>query len=336
MYPASPSRFWQPVRRQSRPALPTSVGPSARCSRHAQHPETNSALSVGPDPLLCAHAGPVPYDPTIYRGSAPHYAVGRPPYSGQLEAVLTETLRLDGSGRLLDAGCGPGILTLRLAHLFDQAVGLDPDADMLAEAGRRARDEGVSNVRWAHALAEDLPAAAPGAYRLVTFGQSFHWTDEHRVAETVYDLLEPGGAIVMVVHSVEGRPVPRGPGHPPIPHDEIRALVEQYLGSNRRSGQGYTRTRDHTFEDVLVRTRFGTPFTVFAPGIPDLLRDTESVLSGYFSMTTSAPHLFGDRVNEFAEDVRQLLGRRSPDGLFWDWPGDTAIIAARRSEQGSS
>src|SRR6476469_727102 len=73
----------------------------------------------------------VPYDPTIYRGSAEHYRPGRPPYSPRLEEVLTEELGLDGTGRLLDVGCGPGILTLRLARLFDGAIGLDPDPDML-------------------------------------------------------------------------------------------------------------------------------------------------------------------------------------------------------------
>jgi hypothetical protein len=55
------------------------------------------------------------YDPTTYLGSAPHYRYGRPPYSPDLEAVLTNELGLDGNGRLLDVGCGPGILALRLA-----------------------------------------------------------------------------------------------------------------------------------------------------------------------------------------------------------------------------
>jgi hypothetical protein len=59
---------------------------------------------------------------------------------------------------------------------------------------------------------------------------------------------------------------------------------------------------------------------IFAPGIPDLMRDIESVVSGYFSMSHAAPHLFGDRVEEFADEVRELLGQRSPEGVFWDWP----------------
>jgi SAM-dependent methyltransferase len=271
------------------------------------------------------------YDPTLFEGAAAHYRYGRPPYSPQLEAVLGEELRLDGSGRLLDGGCGPGILTIRLAHLFEEAVGLDPDAAMLAEGRRVADERGIPNIHWVHARAEDLPEAAPGPYRLVTFGQSLHWMDEHRVMETVYDMLEPDGALVIVVHTWEGRPEPPSPGPPRIPHAEIKALVEKYLGSTRRAGQGLSPLRTHLFEDVLVRTRFGAPRAIFVPGIPDLLRDSESVLSGYFSSSFSAPHLFGDRVEDFAADVRELLASRSPEGAFWDWPGDTEVILARKT-----
>jgi SAM-dependent methyltransferase len=281
-------------------------------------------------PSRTRHPGAVPYDPTIYQGAAAHYRAGRPPYSPALETLLTEEVGLTGTGRLLDGGCGPGILTARLAHLFEAAVGLDPDPGMLAEARRFADERGITNIRWVRARAEELPAAAPGPYRLVTFGQSLHWTDEARVAEVVYDLLEPGGALALVVHTVEGRPVPPSPGPPPIPHAEIRGLVETYLGPARRAGQGLAPVRTHRFEDVLVRTRFGAPRSAFVPGIPDLLRDTESVLSGYFSMASSAPHLFGERVGDFAADVRDLLASRSPEGLFWDWPGDTEVVLARK------
>jgi SAM-dependent methyltransferase len=272
----------------------------------------------------------VAYDPTIYLGSAAHYRYGRPAYSPGLEAFLTREAHLDGDGRLLDAGCGPGVLTVRLAPAFRQATGLDPDAAMLAEGRRAAEEKAITNIRWVQGRAEELPAAAPGPYKLVTFGQSFHWTDEPRVAETVFDLLEPGGTLALIAHTVAGRPRPPDPGYPPIPHDEIRALVAKYLGSNRRAGQGIVPERTHRFEDVLVQTRFGVPQRFFVPGIPDLLRDTESVVSGYFSLSSAAPHLFGDRLDEFAAEVRALLAGRSAAGLFWDWPGDTEVVLARK------
>ncbi|MFL5682913.1 MAG: class I SAM-dependent methyltransferase [Chloroflexota bacterium] len=270
------------------------------------------------------------YDPTIYKGAAAHYRQGRPPYSSELESVLARELTLDGSGRLLDVGCGPGSLTLRLAHLFEEAVGLDPDPGMLAEARRAAQTRGVRNVGWVEAVAEDLPGVAPGPFRLVTFGQSFHWTDEARVAEAVFDMLEPSGALALIVHTVDGRPVPPSPGPPPIPHTEINALVQKYLGSTERAGRGTRRAPSRRFEDVLAASRFESVETLYLPGVADLVRDTESVLSGYFSFSYSAPHLFGARVGAFAADVRRVLTAHSPDGLFWDWPGDTQVTLARR------
>jgi SAM-dependent methyltransferase len=271
----------------------------------------------------------VPYDPTTYQGSAPYYARGRPPYSHELVATLTAEVGLDGTGRLLDVGCGPGILTVELAASFEEAIGLDPDADMLAEGARRARETGIENIRWVEAVAEAIPTLDLAPCKLVTFGQSYQWTDQIPVAEAVYDLLEPGGAIALVVHTVEGRPQPEGPGYPPIPHDEIRALIGEYLGARRRAGQGFTPEWER-YEDALARTRFGAPRSVFAPGRPDILRDVDGVLAGYLSMSYSAPHLYADRLEEFEAEVRALLAERSPDGVFWDWPGDTEILVARK------
>ena len=110
------------------------------------------------------------YDPTIYRGSAVHYARGRPAYSAELASTLASEVLLDGRGRLLDVGCGSGTLINPLAEFFSAAVGLDPDADMLAEASRLAREAGVRNVQWLEARAEDIPLLDLGVFRLVTFG----------------------------------------------------------------------------------------------------------------------------------------------------------------------
>ncbi|MFD8499230.1 class I SAM-dependent methyltransferase [Amycolatopsis sp. NPDC059657] len=87
---------------------------------------------------------------SLYSGSAPYYARGRFAYPEALADALAAELSLDGSGRLLDVGCGPGSLTLLLAGHFEQAVGIDADSDMLAEAAL----SNVSNCRWLHLRAE--------------------------------------------------------------------------------------------------------------------------------------------------------------------------------------
>lgn len=60
------------------------------------------------------------------------------------------------------------------------------------------------------------------------------------------------------------------------------------------------------------------------------MRDVDEVISGYLSMSYAAPHLFADRLDDFVSDVRSLLVDRSPAGTYWDWPGDTALVVAKR------
>src|SRR5215216_2382605 len=137
------------------------------------------------------------WDETLFEGSAAYYERGRLPYPPGLADALAAALALDGRGRLLDVGCGPGTVALRVAHLFEEVVGLDADAGMIAEAGRRAAELGVGNARWVRALAEELPAGLE-MFRVATFAQSFHWMERERVAAAVYGMIEPGGAFVQV------------------------------------------------------------------------------------------------------------------------------------------
>jgi SAM-dependent methyltransferase len=266
----------------------------------------------------------------LYKGSATYYLPGRPPYSLALRDTIAAECALDGTGRLLDVGCGPGVLAVKLAALVSQVIGLDPDGDMLAEAARHARQAHATNIQWVQALAEQIPELDLGRFRLVAFGQSFHRTDRERVAEAVFDVLEPGGNIALVAHTIEGRPEPRGPGLPKIPHEAIRSMVEKYLGPRPRAGQGFAGPATDRWEDALGRTRFGRGRQVFAPGRPDIVQDVDGVLANYLSMSFAAPHLFGDRLDLFVAEARRVLAESSPSGLFWDWPGDTEILIARK------
>jgi hypothetical protein len=81
--------------------------------------------------------------------------------------------------------------------------------------------------------------------------------------------------------------------------------------------------------DAVLAQEAGLDGNFFVPGIPDLLRDSESVLSAWLSLSSSAPHLFGDRLDDFAAEVRALLANRAAEGIFWDWPGDTEVVIVR-------
>jgi ubiquinone/menaquinone biosynthesis C-methylase UbiE len=114
------------------------------------------------------------FDLRAFAGTAEYHAVGRPPYSAQLADTMARELSLDGTGRRLDAGCGPGVLELALARLFDQVTALDPGPGMLQAGQRRCQQAGAGNVRWLQGAAEDIAALNLGPQRAVTFGQAFH------------------------------------------------------------------------------------------------------------------------------------------------------------------
>jgi SAM-dependent methyltransferase len=137
------------------------------------------------------------WDESLFAGAAGYYEQGRLPYAPGLADAFARSLALDGQGRLLDVGCGPGTVTLRLAQLFEAVVGLDPDSEMLARASQAAAEQGVGNAAWTRQRAEALPAGL-GSFRVVTFAASFHWMDRPRVASAAATMLDSGGAVVQV------------------------------------------------------------------------------------------------------------------------------------------
>lgn len=251
-------------------------------------------------------------NPDLYSGAAPYYVVGRVAYPPELAERIAAELDLDGSGRLLDVGCGPGSLTLLLADRFGAVVGVDPDPGMLREAERLARVAGVTNIEWRQLYAEELPADL-GAFRLVTFAQSFHWVDQARVAEAVRGMLTPDGACVHV-HATTHRGIDTHADlpFPAPPHEALLALADRYVEPSRKpsppgrpgveaeiyASAGFRRLR----QIVLAR--------------PAVTRTADEVLAALLSLSGSTPHLFGDRLTEFEDEARTLLRQASPSGRF--------------------
>ncbi|MFG2062741.1 class I SAM-dependent methyltransferase [Micromonospora sp. NPDC048871] len=273
------------------------------------------------------------WDQSLFRGSAGYYDQGRLPYAPGYTDRLAETLGLDGHGRLLDVGCGPGTVTLPFARYFVEAVGMDPDPEMLAEAARHADSLGVRNVTWVEARAEDLPRGL-GIFQVVLFAQSFHWTDRDRVAATVLEMLEPGGWIVHLSDLKTPRADPAPLPYPAPPYDRIASLTRKYLGDVRRAGQGVLVNGTPSGErEVLARAGFTALSRLVVPSGAVVERSEDDVVAWAFSRSDMAPHLFGERLKNFERDLRELLREISPDGVFAEQLPDTEILYGHKPAQ---
>lgn len=257
------------------------------------------------------------WDPTVFEGTAAYYWRGRYPYAVGLPEAMAAHLGLDGTGRLLDVGCGPGSLALLVAHLFEHVVGVDADAGMVAEAERAAAERGITSAEFVQMRAEQLPGAF-GTFRVVGFAQSFHWMDRPRVAAAVREMLEPGGCVVQVdlwhsgpVHTAD----PRSP-YPSVPEAAIDGLRRRWLGPDRRAGQGLRNTSPGDEDEVFQRAGFAPEELVSVPDDRVLVRSVDDVVAWVLSTSSTAPHLFGDGLGAFVQELRALLLDVSPSGRF--------------------
>jgi hypothetical protein len=282
--------------------------------------------------VTAPQAGGWEWDETLYRGSARYYAKGRVAYPPDLVQALATELGLDGTGRLLDCGCGPGSLTLPLAPLVAEAVGIDADPGMIAEAGLAADRAGVGNVSWHRLRAEELPAGL-GQFRAVTFAQSFHWVDQRVVASAVRGMLTAGGACVHVFATThEGEPGSDELPRPRPPRSQIADLIEDYLGPVRRAGRGTLPYGPPAYGAGKMRAAgFAGPERIEVGEGAVRLRTEDEIVASVFSLSGATPHLFGARAAEFERDLRALLRATAPDGQFAERMRDSAFEVWRPS-----
>lgn len=164
--------------------------------------------------------------------------------------------------------------------------------------------------------AEELPASL-GTFRVISFASSFHWMDRPQVAAAAREMLDFNGVVVQVDlwHQAPPGPVASGP-HPPVPEAAIEDLRRGWLGADRRAGQGFRNTSPDGEDAVFQEAGFAPEEIVVVPDGRILERSVDDVVAWVLSTSSTAPHLFGNRLPDFIQDLRTLLFKMSPEGRF--------------------
>lgn len=259
----------------------------------------------------------------FFKGTAPYYARYRYQYSPEFFRQLAQRLNLDGQGRLLDLGCGTGQLTIPLASLFEEAVGLDPEPEMLEQAALVAQTAGVKNARWVEGGSADLPALDLGLFRAVTMGNSFHWMDQHATLVQLDRMVVPGGQLAIIGTTSGGVIFDALEGW----SYEVRRILQKMVGETRRAGSAGYQTPPETFEEVLARSAFSR-VEVFEMTDTRYLT-TEDVIGLLYSTSYASKAVLGDKQAAFEREVREALLALNPADQFPDHIIIGTFIAAR-------
>lgn len=113
-------------------------------------------------------------------------------------ATLLGALRPKASELALDVATGTGFTAVALAPLVRQVTGIDMTREMLDEAERLARSEGVTNVAFELGDALEIDAEDTSFDIVTTRRAAHHFTDVPRFIREAKRVLKPGGRLGVV------------------------------------------------------------------------------------------------------------------------------------------
>jgi ubiquinone/menaquinone biosynthesis C-methylase UbiE len=164
-------------------------------------------------------------------------------YHALIDELEVEAVGRYGGGRVLEAGCGTGLILDRLRPYFREVVGVDLSSGMLA----RARDRRLQVVQ---ASIDQLPFPNASFDVVVSFKVLAHVPDIRATLAELSRVTRPGGVLVLEFYN---------------PHS-LRGLVKR-LKRPSRIGASYTDTDVYTRYDTLEDIRCYLPGSVQLVGV---------------------------------------------------------------------
>jgi len=250
-----------------------------------------------------------------FRSAAAFYAC-RPSYPEKLLEIVARHCRLDGTGRLLDLGCGPGLLAIPLSRWFAEAIGMDPEPAMLEAASVRAGKAGVP-LTLVHGGSDDLgPHLAP--LRMVAIGRAFSWMDRDETLRRLADIVEPRGSVAIFEDA-----------HPDAAQNRwVRAwhaVRRKWAPSTRNRARGGLWRERHPV--ALARSAFSNVRTFQVRY--ERSTSIDELVGRAYSMSESSPEVLGSNGAAFENDLRAALKEFAPDGRLQEVLGAMAFVARR-------
>jgi len=248
----------------------------------------------------------------IFAGTAWYYARYRPDYPEQVIRLLVDKFSLNKKSRVLDLGCGPGKIALRIASFIYEVIALDPLDEMLQEGKHLAATNNISNIRWLKGESGKLSSMACeiGELDLAVIATAFHWMDQEQTLHDLYPMVKSSGGLALIATDSPKTDFPDTPWK-----ILINDTVKSWLGEIRKAGtRGTYNGPKKRFAAALADSEFHGLETVSFKEDRTWTIDT---LIGYlYSTSSTSIPVLGDKKERFEKDLRQRLAACEPAGLF--------------------
>jgi SAM-dependent methyltransferase len=255
--------------------------------------------------------------PHRFRAAARHYLAGRPAYSPRLIGLVAQLTGLGPEHRVLDLGCGPGMLAGAFAPLTKEVVAIDPEPEMLRVA--QSEFGGAGRIKFMQGSSFDLSPEL-GQFRLVTMGRSFHWMDRAATLRTLDGMIEPDGTVALFDSE-----------HHDLPETawatDYRALVRRYAEADSEHVRRRSDGRWVRHEPFLLDSAFKVLDRVSV--IERRTVSVQQLVDRAFSRSSTAPDRLGDAAPRLAQEIEALLRPMAEDEMLTEVVATGALLGRR-------
>ncbi|UOE93323.1 class I SAM-dependent methyltransferase [Alkalihalobacillus sp. LMS39] len=260
------------------------------------------------------------YGKNLFEGTAMYYSQYRPMYPASLIRYLIGKFSLDGSGHMLDLGCGTGQFAFRFTDWFERIVGIDTEPEMIQEATRISKEIRVENVEFFNGNLDTYKDVSNKNFRFVTIAKAFHWMDREEILEILYEMVSDRGGIAIIDNY--------------SPHKEIlpwqmkvKEVVKQWYGNERRAGNTTYSHPTISHQEIVANSKFS--LEDYQLPTYEQLWTVESIIGNIYSTSYGAKRLLGDNVEAFEKHLKEELLSIEKTGVFKEQLNIKVIFALK-------
>jgi len=246
-----------------------------------------------------------------FSGLAELYSQHRPAYPAAAMDFIISRCDLSDHTLLVDVGCGTGISSRLFAARGIKVVGIEPNADMRAQAESMERSVGTTSLKYQEGRAEatGLPEACADA---VVAAQAFHWFEPEATLREFHRILKPAGwAILLWNQREESDPFTHAFGV------VVRRLTNAEV-FERSYGKG---------DALLARPLFQDGERISFPN--EQVLDEAGLLGRAFSASYAPKE--GESAQHYTEELRQVFQHFQKNGRVTMRYVTSLFLARRRS-----